>query len=171
MNHVHRVSVGIFAAICTVGSVSATELQLQPQITGFISNERITHLVPGGANAAREMEVSIALYDGSGKQVPLPGIPFIIEAYDGAAPDPALRTGRTEVTSNGLGQARVRLPLSACHGTGIQEPLLVHRTSNHPEYWDVTFVPHAKVRVIAAGRIATAHFVHVCRESYRGARP
>lgn len=144
---------------------------MQPQITGFISNERITHLVPGGANAAREMEVWVALYDGSGKQVSLPGIPFVIEAYDGATPDSALRIGRTEITSNGLGQARIRLPLSACRGRGIQGPLLVHRTSNRPEYWDVTFVPHAKVRVAAAGRIATADFVHVCKESYRGTRP
>jgi hypothetical protein len=37
MNHLHRVSVGIFAAICAIGDVSATEDQLKPQIIGFHS--------------------------------------------------------------------------------------------------------------------------------------
>lgn len=171
MIHILRTIVTALAVICAIGNASATEGQLKPQITGFHSNERITHLAPGGANAAREVEVSVALFDGAGRAVALPGVPFTVEAYDGNSLNGAPMVGRATTVSNGLGQGRVRLPLGTCRGTGIAGPVRVHRTSNRPEYWDITYVPSAQIRVAAAGRFETASFVHVCREVYRGTRP
>ena len=171
MNPITKARCVVAGSLVLMAATSACASPVQPQVTGFRSTERITHLAPGGANAAREMEVSVGLFDSAERPIALPGIPLTIEAFDGDDPRRAPRVGQASVVSDASGRATVRLPLGACQGNGIEGPKRVHRTSNRPEYWDVSYVPGARISVMAEGNRALARFVHVCKETYRGTRP
>jgi hypothetical protein len=170
MNPITKARCVVAGSLGLMAATSACAAPVQPQVTGFRSTERITHLAPGGANAAREMEVSVGLFDSAGKPLSLPGISVLVEAYEGNGTSGASNVGRTSVTTDYSGRAQVRLPLGTCKGSNIVGPVRVHRISNRPEYWDVTYAP-AYIQLTAAGASARARFVHVCKETYRGKRP
>ena len=60
------------------------------------------------------------------------------------------------------------MSLGECRSPDIKGPIRVHRVSNRPEYWDVTYVEAAITSPTDSKRM---RFVHVCKEVYRGYRP
>jgi hypothetical protein len=160
-------------AACLVGSLTfganAHEQDLFPQVISFQSQERITHLVPGGANAARELVVTVALFDKNGDAATASGYPFEVSAFDGGPGGRDYPVGSLAGVTGANGTFSGRLALSECRTTQVEGPIRVHRTSNKPEYWDVTYA----IASLRTGKETNqrAHFVHVCKEMYRGNRP
>lgn len=159
-----RVAAFLFGLI---GVDSASAISLKPVITGFQSKERITHLAPGGANAARELEISVQLFDEAGRIAHVGG-----QAVELVARDKDLAEGTVVGRLNGHtspnGSFSGRMMLSGCRSPLVKGPIRVHRISNRPAYWDVTYVG-AAVRVGSSNN--GVEFVHVCGEVFRGSRP
>lgn len=160
-------------AACLIGSLAlganAQEQELFPQVISFQSQERITHLVPGGANAARELVVTVALFDKNGDAAIASGYPFEISAFDVGPGGRVYPVGSLAGVTGANGTFSGRLALSECRTPQVEGSIRVHRTSKQPEYWDVTYA----TAVLRAGEETNqlAHFVHVCKEVYRGNRP
>lgn len=147
---------------------SAGAETLRTEVAGFQSKEQITHLAPGGANAAREVDLKLQLFDGAGQIVRLPGAKMQISIRDDG-PGDGFNTvvGRLDGVSGVDGAFSGRITFSDCRSPNIKGPIHVHRISNRPEYWDVTYVDAA---IFDGGR-QLMKFVHVCKEIYRGNRP
>jgi hypothetical protein len=151
-----------------IAAGSAWAASPRPEITSFQSKERITHLAPGGANAAREIDLTVRLFDEAGRIVRMPGVTVDLSTRD-AGPGNGFNTivGRLTGVTGADGAFSGRLTFSDCRSPYIQGPISVHRISNRPEYWDVTYVKAA----IFAGEKKLVEFVHVCKEIFRGSRP
>jgi len=152
---------GIFA-----GSTGAASVR--SEITSFQSKERITYQAPGGANAAREIDLTVQLFDEAGRIVRMPGVSVNLSTRD-EGPGDGFNTivGRLTGVTGADGAFSGRLTFSDCRSPYIKGPIRVSRISNHPECWDVTYVDAA----IFDGERRLTRFVHVCKEVYRGNRP
>jgi hypothetical protein len=100
--------------------------------------------------------------------VALPGYAVNLVAFDG---DPQKRygIGTLKGVTDGAGHFKGKVLLSDCRTPAIVGPTRVHRISNRPEYWDVTYTV-ARIVANDNGK-GQARFVHVCKEIYRGTRP
>lgn len=159
-------------------------------ISRLNSSEKISHLapgnetpfpvpegvtpVPGGANAARQIDVTAVVFESdkitrapAGEHVKLVAIDY----------DPRTKEKIILATVDGYtdirGELSARLDLGPCSGIGMMGPIRMSRPSNHPEYWDITYVPNAYVIAVLDGGRALAQpavFQHVCQETYRAYR-
>ncbi|HEY4294423.1 hypothetical protein [Luteibacter sp.] len=132
-----------------------------------------THPVPGGANAARVLDVTASVYDSTGNHLAPAGEHVIVVAFDY---DPVTKEKAILDTVEGYtdssGQFSARLNIGECRA-GIQGPVRMHRISYPPVFWDITYVPTAYVTALlddGKGQHKT-EFQHVCYERYRGSRP
>lgn len=150
------------------------------------SDESITHmapfpstedvrLVPGGSNAAREINVTAAVYDSDGDMLAPAGEHVTLFAVDY---DPETKhkviLAEADGYTDATGHFTAKLRIGDCRGPGIVGPVRMHRHSNRPEYWDITYVPTAYVVAILDDKRSVARpsfFQHVCKETYRGLRP
>jgi hypothetical protein len=130
--------------------------------------------VPGGANAARQIDVTAVVFESDQMSRAPAGEPVKLVAVDY---DP--RTGRRVVLAtvdgytDAQGEISARLNIGSCAGIGMVGPVRMNRPSNHPDYWDITYVPTAYVIALLDGRQATAEaapFQHVCHEAYTAHR-
>lgn len=151
--------------MCAMSSASATTYH--PVITGFQSKERITHLVPGGANAARQVEISIQLFDGADIAVRRQGELVELSARD-VGPRGVTLVGQLKGITRADGTFTGTMSLGECRSPDIKGPIRVHRVSNRPEYWDVTYVD---AEITSPADRKGMRFIHVCKEVYRGYRP
>jgi hypothetical protein len=142
---------------------------IYPQVTNFQSQERITHLIPEGANAARELQLTIGLFDEDGNVVKQPGFPVSVTAVEFGDGDQRYPVGTISGLTGPDGRFTGRLALDACRTPRLMGPVRVHRTSNKPEYWDVTYA--RALLETAGGNEYQPSFVHICKEAYRGYRP
>jgi hypothetical protein len=147
------------------------------------SNEKISHLapgrglsVPGGANAARTLEVEARVYEGDGSTPVGAGQRVVFNASDVEAKNSWPLTSVEAVTDD-KSIARATLNIGPCKG-GILGPVRMHTLSNRPEYWDIAYNPESVVLALVSGSdqpFRPEHgwqpFQHVCREVYRGYRP
>ncbi|MET0504449.1 MAG: hypothetical protein ABWZ85_03920 [Luteibacter sp.] len=175
----------ILFAVCALGACSAT-LARTPGTLAVIasasSSENITHLAPGthggtapgGANAARWLEVTAAVFQSDGNTPAGAGERVTFVAFDREeSANREVLLVAVDALTDARGVARARLPIGECRGVGVTGPLSLHRGSNRPEYWDITFVPDSTVeaRTNRAVPARKARFQHVCKERYRGSRP
>lgn len=162
-----RLVTGCFVG-CLLLAGGARAQSVYPEIVSFQSRERITHQAPGGPNAAREIEVEVGLFDEAGRMVALPGYTVNLVAFDGDAQQ-RYGIGTLKGMTDSAGRFKGKVLLSNCRTPAILGPTRVHRISNRPEYWDVTYTA---ARVVANDNgNGQARFVHVCKEIYRGTRP
>ncbi|WP_285405373.1 hypothetical protein [Luteibacter sp. ME-Dv--P-043b] len=171
----------VLGIACTAATATALA-STHAVITRAGSRENITHLapglrsgsMPGGANAARFLDVTAAAFKADGK-TPAPGERIRIVAFDrDGTTKKAVELAAVDAITDSLGMATVRLPIGECRGPGIVGPLSVHRRSNKPAYWDITYVPGATVTATTADDRQPpegANFQHVCRERFRGNQP
>jgi hypothetical protein len=152
---------------CTCAAIRASAATYYPVITGFESKEPITHLAPGGANAARKVDISIQLFDGAGVAVRRSGELVEFSARDSGPRGGAL-VGQLKGVTRADGTFTGTMSLGECRSPDIKGPTRVHRISNRPEYWDVTYVD-ALIKSPTDNR--GMRFIHVCKEVYRGYRP
>ncbi|KJV36950.1 hypothetical protein [Luteibacter yeojuensis] len=154
--------------ICSLGA-HAHGTTIYPQVTSFQSRERITHLIPEGANAARELDLTVGLFDQDGNVVIQPGTFVEVTAVEFGDGEQRYPVGSISGVTDANGQFTGRLALSACRTPKVMGPVRVHRTSSKPEYWDVTYV-RALLKT-DGGNEHQPSFVHICKETYRGNRP
>ncbi|MGA7438179.1 MAG: hypothetical protein WBW32_08635 [Luteibacter sp.] len=154
----------VLLMLAVAGVANATSVR--PEITAFQSKERITHLAPGGANAARELDITVQLFDDAGRAVRMPGLSIDLTVNDVDKVQSTV-VGRLAGITGVDGAFSGRITFSDCRSSDIKGPIRVHRISNRPEYWDTTYADAA----IYAGTTRLARFVHVCKEVYRGNRP
>jgi hypothetical protein len=130
--------------------------------------------MPGGANAARLLDVSAAVFQSDDKTPATAGERVTLIAYDvDAKTKRRVQLAKVTGYTDPNGRFTAKLPIGECRGVGTRGPESLHRPSNRPEYWDITYVPAAAVVAIAGvneNARATA-FQHVCKETYRGYRP
>jgi hypothetical protein len=175
-----------------VGSYTlhTTDPESQSVIARLRSSENISHLapgkdtpfpapggvmpVPGGANAARELDVTAVVFDSdqttrapAGEHVKLVAIDY----------DPVTDKNIILTTVDGYTDARgefsARLNIGPCAGIGMMGPIRMDRPSNHPDQWDITYVPNAYVMALLDDKravVKAATFQHVCQETYRAYR-
>jgi hypothetical protein len=155
-------------------------------IARLSSSENISHLapgkdtpfpvpeevapVPGGANAARQVDVTAVVFDSdettrapAGEHVTLYAVDF-----DSITKKSIILTQADGYTDT-QGELHARLNIGPCAGIGIKGPIRMNRPSNHPDYWHITYVPDAHVvALLDDGRgVATpSPFQHVCDERY-----
>jgi hypothetical protein len=154
--------------LCGVSVVSAANaVSYHPVITGFQSTERITHLAPGGANAARQVQISVQLFDDAGGVVRKSGELVELSARDSGPRGGAL-VGQLKGVTRADGTFTGTMSLGECRSPDIKGPTRVHRISNRPEYWDVTYVD---ALIKSSPDNMGMRFIHVCKEVYRGYRP
>lgn len=154
---------------CAFVSASVCGATVTPQVVGFQSREDITHLAPGGANAARAIDVRVKLYDERGEPVRLAGHPVVVVAKDRLSRGQLNEVGRLSGLSDANGEFSGRMTLTPCRTDWELGPLRVHRISNRPEYWDITYASAQLSTDPKLGRFFS--FNHICREVYRGYRP
>jgi len=181
----------IFLSVSGIGAIDAgARYSLRTRdpnafavVSRIHSNERISHLapgfglsVPGGANAARSLEVEATVFEGDGKTTVGAGQRVAFHAYDVEKSNSWLLTS-TEIVTNDDGIARATLAIGACKG-GVRGPVRMHTPSNRPEYWDISYNPESIVLAMLPGneqRLQPTQywipFQHVCKEAYRGYRP
>lgn len=169
-------------ALCAIDTAQADNPTLIAVVSGAFSSENITHLAPGpsggtspgGANAARWLDVTASVFLGDGNTPAGAGERVTFAAFDSAG-GTSRRTKLTSVVAytNARGVATARLPIGECRGPGIVGPVTVHRGYSRPEYWDITYVPGAQIQAQVNGDATPrpATFQHVCKERYRGTRP
>ncbi|KLD76481.1 hypothetical protein Y886_21070 [Xanthomonas hyacinthi DSM 19077] len=159
--------------IATAGSSENISHLAPGKETPFPVPEGVTP-VPGGANAARQIDVTAVVFDSDETTRAPAGEHVRLVAVDYA---PATKRRITLATVDGLTNARgefsARLPIGPCAGIGMVGPIRMNRPSNHPDYWDITYVPTAYVMALLDGKSATVSasaFQHVCQETYRAYR-
>jgi hypothetical protein len=145
------------------------------------SNEAISRLAPGlvstapgGANAARTLEVEATVFEGDGVTPVGPGQRVTFRASDAEGPRKWLLAS-IETVTDAKSVARATLNIGPCRG-GIRGPLRVHTPSNRPEYWDISYNPESRVVAsIPGGNTRSSRlwgsFQHVCKEVFRGYHP
>lgn len=159
-------------------------------ISRLSSSENISHLapgketpfpvpegvmpVPGGANAARQVDVTAVVFESdettrvpAGEHVKLVAIDY----------DPVTDRKTILATADGYtderGEVSARLNIGPCSGIGMVGPIQMHRPSNHPDYWHITYVPNAYVMALLDGdgvKATPSPFQHVCHETYQAYR-
>lgn len=133
-----------------------------------------THPVPGGANAARVLDVTASVYDSTGTYLAPAGEHVVVTAFD-YDPDTKQKAilDTVEGYTDANGEFSARLNIGECRGPGIRGPVRMNRISYPPVFWDITYVPTAYVTAfLDNGKPQRlSEFQHVCREKYRGSRP
>lgn len=163
--------------------ISPSPVNGQAVIARKRSDENISHLAPGpgsqarlagGANAARRIDVTAAVYDSTGNVPATKGVHVTLVAFDF---DPISREAIALDTVDGYtdpsGEFTARLNIGTCRGGGRVGPVRLHRISNRPRYWDITYIPSAYVMAVLDDGMPQrpGNFQHVCNEVYRGNRP
>jgi hypothetical protein len=175
-----------------VGSYTlhTTDPELQSVIARLSSSENISHLapgkdtplpvpegvtpVPGGANAARQVDVTAVVFD-SDEATRVPAgehVKLVAIDYDPVSDKKIILT-TVDGYTDARGEFSARLDIGPCAGIGMMGPIRMNRPSNHPDQWDITYVPNAYVMALLDDKRAVAKvavFQHVCQETYRAYR-
>lgn len=175
----------------SVGSYTlhTSDPQSESVIARLSSSENISHLapgkdtpfpvpeevtpVPGGANAARQVDVTAVVFD-SDKTTRAPAgehVKLVALDYDPITKKKAILT-TVDGYTDARGEFSARLDIGQCSGIGMVGPIRMNRPSNHPDHWDITYVPNAYVVALLDGNgpAKVANFQHVCHETYQAYR-
>lgn len=149
------------------------------------SKENISHLapgreflVPGGANAARTLEVAATVFEGDAVTPVGAGQDVVFSAFDLEGTKQPIRRWQlatAEAVTDDEGIAHATLDIGPCRG-GVLGPIRVPTRGSPPDFWDITYNPASAVVAIVpdsdaqpsfGNRKAVGRFQHVCKEVFR----
>lgn len=155
-------------------------------ISSARSSENISHLapgketpfpvpddvtpVPGGANAARQIDVTAVVYDSDGETRVPAGEHVTLYAvdYDLDTKKSAL-LAQVDGYTDANGELSARLNIGPCLGVGIKGPIRMNQPSYKADSWHITYVPGAHVIALlddGRSKATISPFQHVCDERY-----